>query len=79
MQLLALAVVDRDTDRGGEHDLLAGNLDWRTERTADALGQRGQFLWQLLGDEQDRELIAAHAGQRIRRPQMALQPAGKGQ
>ena len=52
-----------------------GDLDRRAQRAAHPLGEPGEILRALLGDKQDGELVAADAGQRIVRPEMALQPA----
>ncbi len=68
-----------DTDGAGEHDLLACDLDRRTQRAANALGVSGELGDGLLGQEQDGEAITADARQRIVGSDMALQATGNGQ
>ena len=74
-----LAVVDGNADGPRQHDFLPGDLDRRAQRTPSALGKTGQVLRAQLGDEQDGELIAADAGQRVVWPEVALQAARDGE
>ena len=79
VRVFLVAVVDRDADRAGEHDILAGDLDGRSQRAADALGQRRKICRRLLGRKQQRELVAADPRQSILRTNMALHAPRRGQ
>ncbi len=68
-------VVDGDAERARQHDLLAGDLDGRAQRSAHALCQGRKLLRAMVGGQQDCELIAADPPQRVLGAEMALQPA----
>ena len=74
-----LAVVHGDADRARQHDLLAGDLDRRAQRATHPLGQPRELLRALLGDEQDRELIAADTRQRVVLAEVTLQAPRDGE
>ena len=65
-----------NADRAGEDDLLARDLDRRAQRAAQALGQHGELARVVLGGNEDRELIAADARERVARIERALQATG---
>ena len=73
------AVVHHDANRGGEHDLLGADLHRGSKRAAHALGKRRDVVWLGLGNEEDGELIAAEARERILRVEVPAKPAGKRQ
>ena len=54
-------------------------LDRRAQRAAHLLGQHGQLARVGLAEQQQRELVAADARQRVLRAEVAAQPAGDGQ
>ena len=76
---LLLAVVHGDADRGGEEDLLLAERDRRAQRAAHRLGEAGDALRLALGDEQEGELVAGKARQRVLRLEQAGQAPRDGE
>ncbi len=74
-----LAVVHGDADRRGEERLLLAERDRRAERPADRLGKGRDPLRLRLGDQQEGELVAGQARQRILRLEQPGQAAGDGE
>src|SRR5690606_18516568 len=64
---------DRDAGRRRERDLLAGNLDRRTQSAPYALGDHRELARLVLGYQQNCELIATDPRQRVLRADMAHQ------
>ena len=58
LRLVLLAVMHRNADRGGEEDFLLAKRDRRTERPPDRFGEGGDALRLVLGDQEERELVA---------------------
>ena len=68
-----------DADRGGEEDLLLAERDRRAQRPADRFGEGGDPLRLVLRDEQEGELVAAEARQRVLRLEEPGEAAGDGE
>ena len=75
-RVLVGAVVGGDADRGRQHDLPPGDRDRRPHRAAHLLGQHGELARVGLVEQEQRELIAPDARQRVLRPQVAGETAG---
>ena len=74
-----LEFVHDNADRGGEDDLLGADLHRRAERAPDPLGQRRHVMRVGLRNQQDGELVAAEARQRVLRIEVAAEPSAERQ
>ena len=77
--LVLLAVVHGDADRGGEEDFLLAERDRRAQRAAHGFGEGGDPLRLAFGDQQEGELVAGEARQRVLRLEEARQAARDGE
>ena len=70
-----LRVVERDAHRGGQEDLAVVEGDRRAQRPPQRLGEGDDALGIALGEEDERELVAGEARERVLRLQQPSEPA----
>ena len=70
------AAAQRDADARGHEALLALDHDRRVERGGDAVGDAGRDGLVVDARQEDRELVAAEAGDRVAGAQRVAQPLG---
>ena len=78
-RLALVAVVHGDADRGGEEDLAVAEGDGGADRAAHRVGEGGDTVGGLLGDEDDGEMVAFQPGEAVERLQQAAEPARDGE